>query len=359
MFIIKFIIVQSLLVVPVFLDCGCNKLDREESQTEEQKTEHVNNVFKQNVEVNKVEANNDDESLKVCQRQAKNNNKHYRDYYPEPSYDDMSLIPGGKYLVGTDEPHFKEDHESPERLVTIKDFYMDKYEVSNEKFKDFVKATKYVTEAEKFGDSFLFKTLLSSQDQEKLKDFRVASAPWWFKVQGVSWKHPNGPDSNLKGLEKHPVVHVSWNDAVAYCKWANKRLPTEAEWEVACRGGKKRKLFPWGNKLMPQDKHWLNIWQGEFPDNNTKEDGYVTTCPVNKFSQNVFQLHNIVGNVWEWTQDLWTEGDTSPNPSRVKKGGSYLCHKTYCYRYRCAARSQNTADSSAGNLGFRCAKNME
>uniref|UniRef100_A0A1A9W2B0 FGE-sulfatase domain-containing protein n=1 Tax=Glossina brevipalpis TaxID=37001 RepID=A0A1A9W2B0_9MUSC len=349
---IKHLIIISVLLAPVLLDCGCNKANRESN-----KESTINYI-------NKLEVfEKDDSTIKVCQQQgAKGKNKYYRDYYPETIYDDdMSLIPGGKYLVGTNEPYFLEDNESPERTVLIKDFYLDKYEVSNRKFLEFVKATNYTTEAEIFGDSFIFKSLLTIDEQEKLKDYRVANALWWYKVQGINWKHPNDVNSDLTGLEEHPVVHVSWNDAVAYCKWANKRLPTEEEWEVACRGGKKRKLFPWGNKLMPKEQHWLNIWQGNFPDINTEEDGYTTTCPVNKFPQNVYEIYNIVGNVWEWTQNLWNPKDASNvnPPARVKKGGSYLCHKTYCYRYRCAARSQNTADSSAGNLGFRCAKNSE
>ncbi|KAG1656717.1 Formylglycine-generating enzyme [Nymphon striatum] len=163
----------------------------------------------------------------------------------------------------------------------------------------------------------------------------------------------------------HPVVHVSWNDAVSFCNWAGKRLPTEAEWEYACRSGLKNRLFPWGNKLNPKGEHFANIWQGEFPKENTAEDGYKSTAPVTAFPKSKFGLKNIVGNVWEWTHDWWSvhhNEDYKKNPqgpktgsSKVKKGGSYMCHESYCYRYRCAARSENTPDSSASNLGFRCA----
>lgn len=252
------------------------------------------------------------------------------------------------------------DKEGPEREVTIKQFYMDKYEVSNEEFQKFVDQTNYITEAEKFGDSFIFKIFLSEETQKEYEDFRVMQAPWWYKVKDVNWKKPEGQDSNINDRLNHPVLHVSWNDAVAYCKWKNKRLPTEAEWEVACRGGKKRKLYPWGNKMKPNDKFWMNIWNGEFPDNNTAEDGFIGTCPVDQFRQNDYDMYNIVGNAWEWVDDLWDARDIEKeNPDRVKKGGSYLCIKSFCYRYRCAARSQNTQDSSAGNLSFRCAKDFE
>ncbi|XP_035226744.1 formylglycine-generating enzyme-like [Stegodyphus dumicola] len=167
----------------------------------------------------------------------------------------------------------------------------------------------------------------------------------------------------------HPVIHVSWNDANSYCKWKEMRLPTEAEWEYACRSGLHNRLFPWGNKQMPRDQHYMNIWQGTFPINNTKEDGYVGTAPVTSFPSTGFGLKNIVGNVWEWTNDWWTihhSPEDQYNPTgpesgndKVKKGGSFMCHKSYCYRYRCAARSQNTPDTSAGNVGFRCASSQK
>ncbi|KAK3803123.1 hypothetical protein RRG08_028042 [Elysia crispata] len=282
-----------------------------------------------------------------------------------PRTNQMLFIKGGTFGMGTDEPIFAADGEMPSRRVTVDSFYMDEYEVSNAEFKRFVDEKKYKTEAEKFGNSFVMDLYVSEETKSKITQM-VAAAPWWLPVDGADWRHPEGPDSDLRDRMDHPVLHVSWNDANHFCKWAGKRLPTEAEFEYACRGGKEDRLFPWGNNLTPKGEHWMNIWQGEFPNSNTEEDGYGTTAPVTAFpKQNKFGLKNIVGNVWEWTQDWWvTEHSPEPktNPTgpptgvdKVKKGGSFQCHKSYCYRYRCAARSQNTPDSSASNLGFRCA----
>uniref|UniRef100_A0A8C3P8Y7 Formylglycine-generating enzyme n=1 Tax=Chrysemys picta bellii TaxID=8478 RepID=A0A8C3P8Y7_CHRPI len=276
----------------------------------------------------------------------------------------MALIPTGMFTMGTDEPEIQQDGEWPARKVHVSQFYMDRYEVSNVEFEKFVNATGYVTEAEKFGDSFVFEGMLSEQVKTEIQQ-AVAAAPWWMPVKGANWRQPEGPDSSISKRMDHPVLHVSWNDAVAYCTWAGKRLPTEAEWEYSCRGGLENRLFPWGNKLQPKGQHYANIWQGEFPISNTGEDGYKGTAPVTAFPPNGYGLYNIVGNAWEWTSDWWavhhSAGETrnpkgpSSGTDRVKKGGSYMCHKSYCYRYRCAARSQNTPDSSASNLGFRCA----
>ncbi|XP_021550586.1 formylglycine-generating enzyme isoform X1 [Neomonachus schauinslandi] len=280
----------------------------------------------------------------------------------------MVLIPAGVFTMGTDDPQIKQDGEAPARRVAIDAFYMDAYEVSNAEFEKFVNSTGYLTEAEKFGDSFVFEGMLSEQVKTDIQQ-AVAAAPWWLPVKGANWRHPEGPDSTVLRRPDHPVLHVSWNDAVAYCTWAGKRLPTEAEWEYSCRGGLQNRLFPWGNKLQPKGQHYANIWQGEFPVTNTGEDGFRGTAPVDAFPPNGYGLYNIVGNAWEWTSDWWTvhhsvEKTLNPKgpPSgkdRVKKGGSYMCHKSYCYRYRCAARSQNTPDSSASNLGFRCAADRQ
>jgi len=265
----------------------------------------------------------------------------------------MKEVTGGTFTMGTNSPVFVADREQPARKVTQSSFLLDVHEVSNNEFSLFVKDTGYVTEAEKFGNSFVPEFFLSKELKEKILQ-AVADAPWWLPVDGADWRHPEGPDSDISTRGDHPVVHVSWNDAVAFCQWAGKRLPTEAEWEMACRAGKEDRLFPWGNKWMPGGEHFANIWTGTFPEKNTEEDGYSGTNPVTEFPATKFGHKNMIGNVWEWTDDWWTEEKVD----RVKKGGSFMCHKDYCYRYRCAARSQNTPDSSAYNLGFRCAKDV-
>jgi len=277
------------------------------------------------------------------------------------------LIKGGGFFVGTDEPFIPQDGEAPARKVYIDDFYINEFEVSNEEFLMFFQETQYVTEAEKFGKSFVPEFLLNENTKSNITQ-AVYAAPWWLPVEGASWRHPEGPESNILERMHHPVIHVSWNDAVEFCKWKHGRLPTEAEWEVAARGGKEKRLYPWGNKLLPRGEHRVNIWQGKFPDKNTKEDGYIGTAPVNSFKPNGYGLYNMAGNVWEWVADWWTirqpsivtKNPTGPESGRdrVKKGGSFMCHKDYCYRYRCAARSNNSPDSSASNLGFRCAKSV-
>lgn len=208
-------------------DCGCSKTSRDERAKKYERSE------------------------------SEESEKHESVLIHAGSFDKMSLIPGGLVKLGTNNPIFEEDKEGPEREASVEKFYLDKYQVSNGDFKEFVSQTGYVTEAEKFGDSFIFKTLLSPEVQEEYEDFRVLQAPWWYKVKGVNWMNPEGPASTIDDRLNHPVVHISWNDAKTYCEWRTKRLPTENEWEAACRGGKKQKLFPWGNKLMPNDKHWM------------------------------------------------------------------------------------------------------
>ncbi|XP_069793028.1 formylglycine-generating enzyme isoform X7 [Narcine bancroftii] len=191
-------------------------------------------------------------------------------------------------------------------------------------------------QAETFGDSFVFEGLLSDKVKNSITQ-AVAAAPWWLPVKNASWNHPEGPDSNITKRMDHPVVHISWHNAVAYCTWAGKRLPTETEWEYACRGGLENRLFPWGNKLHPKGQHYMNIWQGDFPSHNTADDGYANSAPVTAFPPNGYGLFNMVGNVWEWTSDWWAvhhatdevENPTGPASGRdkVKKGGSYMCHK--------------------------------
>lgn len=272
------------------------------------------------------------------------------------------------------------DGEVPVHRVRLSPYLIDAKAVTNAQFAAFVKATGYVTDAERDGVSAVFHLAVDAAPADILRG--ADGVPWWLAVRGADWRHPAGPRSGVGDLQNHPVVHVSWRDARAYCRWAGKRLPTEAEWEYAARGGLDRARYPWGDELTHGGRWRCNIWQGEFPQRNTLDDGYLTTAPATAFQPNGYGLHNAVGNVWEWCHDAFrateyadragddpvvdpvaaeplgplgpSEAD-DPQVRRVMRGGSYLCHDSYCNRYRVAARSSNTAESSSGNIGFRCA----
>lgn len=273
--------------------------------------------------------------------------------------DKMVLLDGGTFLMGTeDDDGFPADQEGPVRKEEVKPFYIDSHTVTNAEFKAFVDDTDYKTEAETFGWSFVFHLFL--QKEQVIEERRVPGTPWWLAVDEAFWYQPEGPGSSIDERMDHPVIHVSWNDAVAFCDWAGKRLPTEKEWEYAARGGLVQKKYAWGDELHPNGEHYCNIWQGEFPTSNTKEDGYIGTAPAVSFPPNGYGLYNVSGNVWEWCADPFVNDNTKQliypgnQIPRVMRGGSYLCHHSYCNRYRVAARSANTMDSSTGNLGFRC-----
>ncbi len=283
----------------------------------------------------------------------------------EISKKDMIYLPGGQFMMGTNEKgRGQTDGEGPVVKIKVDPFYMDRCTVTNAGFAEFVEATGYKTDAEKLGWSFVFYQFLSPRLAKHVTQV-VHGTPWWCSVKGAYWKQPEGSDSSIADRMDHPVVHVSWNDAIAYCDWSGKRLPTEAEWEYAARGGLEQRIYPWGDDLMPDGKHYCNIWQGKFPEKNTKKDGYEGTAPALSFPENGYGLYNMSGNVWEWCSDWFTrsvqlrggrdnpKGPTKGN-SKVIRGGSYLCHHSYCNRYRVAARSSNTPDSSTGNMGFRC-----
>jgi len=281
----------------------------------------------------------------------------------------MISLPGGEFLMGTDYAGgFPQDGEGPVRRVAVSPFQIDAFPVTNEDFAAFVDATGYRTEAEVFGWSFVFWSHIPEGRRDELIEDTVAAAPWWCKVPGAFWRQPEGPGSGIKDRLRHPVVHVSWNDAQAYAAWASKSLPTEAQWEYAARGGLEQKLYPWGDELTPGGQHRCNVWQGKFPVEDTAEDGYAGSCPVDAFPANDFGLYSITGNVWEWCGDWFHASFSSDrvlqNPAgpasgegKVMKGGSFLCHASYCNRYRVAARTSNTPDSSASNIGFRCVRN--
>jgi formylglycine-generating enzyme required for sulfatase activity len=261
----------------------------------------------------------------------------------------MARIEGGEFLMGADDAF---PFEGPAHRVRVDSFWIDETEVTNRQFAAFVEATGYRTESEKQKSSAVFDT--ARRD--------------WALVEGADWRHPSGPDSSIEGLEDYPVVHVSWDDASAYARWAGKRLPTEAEWEYAARGGLEGARFPWGNELMPNSSFRANVWQGEFPFEDAHLDGFDSYGPVRRFPPNGYGLYDVGGNVWEWVADWYdpdyyrqspTNNPTGPRTGtqKVQRGGSWMCSENYCQGYRVAARQKTDADSALNNLGFRCATN--
>ncbi|MBY8880903.1 formylglycine-generating enzyme family protein [Actinacidiphila acidipaludis] len=274
-------------------------------------------------------------------------------------------LAGGEFAMGDAfDEGYPADGETPVHPVHLAPFHIDETAVTNAQFATFVKATGHVTDAERYGSSAVFHLVVDAPSADVLG--QAAGTPWWINVRGAHWRRPEGAHSDVTGRQNHPVVHVSWNDAAAYAAWAGKRLPTEAEWEYAARGGLAGRRYAWGDELTPGGRWRCNIWQGDFPHRNTAEDGYVTTAPVKTYRPNGHGLWNTAGNVWEWCSDWFSPAyyaqsppENPPGPptgtTRVLRGGSYLCHDSYCNRYRVSARSSNTPDSSSGNLGFRCA----
>jgi len=281
----------------------------------------------------------------------------------------MLHLAGGAFTMGTDvDEGFPEDGEGPSRLVELTPFWIDACAVTNREFARFVKDSGYVSEAERFGWSFVFHNQRAGRHRVR-GTARVVGVEWWMRVEGADWAHPEGPGSKLKGRMDHPAVHISWHDAAAYAAWAGKRLPTEAEWEYASRGGIENTRFSWGDELEPNGRFMCNTWQGDFPYRDSGDDGWAGTCPVDAFEPNPFGLSNTNGNVWEWVNDwfspTWHRDGPRSDPigpergqGKIMKGGSFLCHESYCNRYRCAARTANTPDSATCHVGFRCVRDV-
>jgi len=291
---------------------------------------------------------------------------------PRPRERDVSgqvPLPGGRFAMGDAfDEGYAADGEGPVHEVHLRPFHLDATTVTNAQFAAFVRDTDHVTEAETLGLSAVFHLAVAADPRDVLH--RVEEAPWWLAVRGADWRHPDGRLSSATTRPNHPVVHVSWTDAAAYARWAGKRLPTEAEWEYAARGGLAARRYAWGDELAPRGSWRCNIWQGDFPRSNSLEDGWLTTAPVKSYRPNGYGLWNMTGNVWEWCSDWFspTYYRTSPvadpegprhGEQRVMRGGSFLCHESYCNRYRVAARSSNTPESASANLGFRCANDVD
>lgn len=297
----------------------------------------------------------------------------------------MVWIPPGTFSMGCEEASFID--AKPIHKVHIDGFWLDKTLVTNQQFAEFVRATNYITIAERKPQA---KDFPGAPPENLVPGALVFTAPshpvslhshyqWWRYVPGASWQHPEGPASNIKKRRHHPVVQVAYDDAIAYAHWAGKRLPTEAEFEYAARGSLDRKQFSWGNNLKPNGKWQANIWQGEFPSQNTMQDGFYSTAPVASFPANGYGLYDMTGNVWEWCSDWYradyykgfTSGTIADNPhgpdnsfdpyepgvpKRVQRGGSFLCSDQYCARYLVGARGKGEPSSGCSNVGFRCAK---
>ena len=279
-----------------------------------------------------------------------------------PDLHDMVSLGADWFDMGSNESPHLEDGEYPVRRVWVDQFKISTTTVSNRQFKAFVDATGYKTAAEIRGSSFVFHLLSSSRTNISTTPL----TPWWCDVSGACWHSPEGKGTSIANKLGHPVVHVTREDARQYCLWSGSRLPSEAEWEYAARGGLSSQDFPWGSDLTPDGQHRCNIWQGVFPKTNTAEDGYVGTAPVTEYSANAYGLFNMTGNVWEWVADRFTKlhsPRSAKNPQGplngkqfVAKGGSYLCHDSYCLRYRTSSRQALSPDVSAGHLGFRVAR---
>ncbi|MCV3240246.1 formylglycine-generating enzyme family protein [Mesorhizobium sp. ZC-5] len=296
---------------------------------------------------------------------------------------DMVWLPGGEFLIGSNR-HYPE--EAPAHRVKVDGFWIDRFTVTNRDFEKFVSETGYVTLAEKPVDPEDYPGALPEMLSPSSTVFRKPAGPvdirnpynWWTYVPGANWRHPRGPASSIAKLKDHPVVHIAYQDAEAYALWVGMQLPTEAEWEFAARGGLEGADFVWGDELTPGGAHMANTWQGEFPYRNTLDDGFEYTAPVGSFPANGYGLHDMAGNVWQWTADWYQEhgaidspcctvsnprggdretsrdpGDPTGIPRKVTKGGSHLCASNYCQRYRPAARMAQPVDTSVSHLGFR------
>lgn len=268
---------------------------------------------------------------------------------------EMALIPAGRWTIGEDRDVANVgDGEGPVRDVELPAFLIDKTTVTNGEFARFVNQTGYVTQAERQGWSFVFAAQVHPAARQMPPSDSIAP-DWWLAIEGACWRRPNGGPARFDAIADHPVVHVSWNDAMAFADFTGKHLPGEEQWEVAARGGLHRAIYAWGDDPMPNGQHMCNIWQGRFPAHNSAADGFLATAPVRSFPPNGFGLFEVLGNVWEWTASPWT----SDRPGLMSmRGGSYLCHASYCNRYRVAARTKNAIQATSSHLGFRCAAGL-